>query len=85
MAITPRESLVIFLAISSCKSLLLTHPPFALLKSNACGQFGQSYQEYDCPENEKHLECKVDVIWKLTLSHMQPGNMLLYQYARSII
>ena len=28
--------------------------------SNACGQLGQSYQDYHCSEAEKHMECKVD-------------------------
>jgi hypothetical protein len=34
--------------------------------SNACGQLGQSYQDYHCPENEKHMECKVDPNMKIT-------------------
>ena len=28
--------------------------------SNACGQLGQSYQDYHCPDHEKHMECPVD-------------------------
>ncbi len=28
--------------------------------SNACGQLGQSYQDYDCPEEYKHMQCDVD-------------------------
>jgi predicted chitinase len=28
--------------------------------SNACGQLGQKYEEYHCPEHEKHMECPVD-------------------------
>jgi len=28
--------------------------------SNACGQLGQSYQDYHCSEEEKHMECEVD-------------------------
>ena len=28
--------------------------------SNACGQLGQSYQDYHCPEHESHMECKVN-------------------------
>jgi len=28
--------------------------------SNACGQLEQSYQDYHCPEHERHMECKVD-------------------------
>jgi hypothetical protein len=28
--------------------------------SNACGQLGQSYQDYHCPDHEKHMECEVD-------------------------
>jgi len=28
--------------------------------SNSCGQLGQSYQDYHCPEHEAHMECEVD-------------------------
>jgi len=28
--------------------------------ANACGQLEQSYQDYHCPEHERHMECKVD-------------------------
>jgi hypothetical protein len=28
--------------------------------SNACGQLGQSYQDYHCSEADKHMECAVD-------------------------
>jgi len=28
--------------------------------SNACGQLGQSYQDYHCSEEERHMECEVD-------------------------
>lgn len=28
--------------------------------SNACGQLGQSYQDYHCSPEEAHMECKVD-------------------------
>ncbi len=28
--------------------------------SNACGQLGQSYQDYHCKEEEKFMECEVD-------------------------
>lgn len=34
--------------------------------SNSCGQLGQSYQDYHCPENERHMECKVDKNMKIT-------------------
>jgi len=27
--------------------------------SNACGQLGQSYQDYTCAEHEKHMECPI--------------------------
>jgi len=27
--------------------------------SNACGQLGQSYQDYSCADHEKHMECPV--------------------------
>jgi len=28
--------------------------------ANSCGQLEQSYQDYHCPEHEKHMECEVD-------------------------
>merc|ERR1711943_1548 len=28
--------------------------------SNACGQLGQSYQDYQCPAGEEHMACEVD-------------------------
>jgi len=28
--------------------------------SNSCGQLGQSYQDYHCSDEEKHMECQVD-------------------------
>lgn len=28
--------------------------------SNACGQLGQSYQDYDCPDEYLHMQCQVD-------------------------
>lgn len=28
--------------------------------SNSCGQLGQSYQDYHCSDEEKHMECPVD-------------------------
>jgi len=28
--------------------------------SNACGQVGQSYQDYTCPAGEEHMQCEVD-------------------------
>lgn len=28
--------------------------------SNACGQLGQSYQDYTCPAGEEHMQCDVD-------------------------
>jgi predicted chitinase len=34
--------------------------------SNACGQLGQSYQEYHCPEDERHMECDLDPNMKIT-------------------
>ena len=35
-------------------------------KSNACGQLGQSYQDYRCPAHEKHMECEVDPTMEIT-------------------
>lgn len=29
--------------------------------SNACGQLGQSYQDYDCPKGEEHMACDIDL------------------------
>ncbi|KAK1732247.1 hypothetical protein QTG54_017072 [Skeletonema marinoi] len=34
--------------------------------SNACGQLGQSYQDYQCSEEEKHMECPVDPNMSIT-------------------
>jgi len=34
--------------------------------SNACGQLGQSYQDYHCSEAEKHMECPVDPNMSIT-------------------
>ena len=34
--------------------------------SNACGQLGQSYQDYHCPAHEKHMECPVDPNMEIT-------------------
>lgn len=34
--------------------------------SNACGQLGQSYQDYHCSEAEKHMECPVDKNMEIT-------------------
>ncbi|KAL7536851.1 hypothetical protein ACHAXR_007434 [Thalassiosira sp. AJA248-18] len=34
--------------------------------SNACGQLGQSYQDYHCSEEEKHMECEVDPEMSIT-------------------
>lgn len=28
--------------------------------SNSCGQLGQSYQDYNCPAGEEHMQCDVD-------------------------
>jgi hypothetical protein len=28
--------------------------------SNACGQLGQSYQDYNCPDEYRHMQCQVD-------------------------
>ncbi|EJK75591.1 hypothetical protein THAOC_02684 [Thalassiosira oceanica] len=28
--------------------------------ANACGQLGQSYQDYHCPPGEEHMECPID-------------------------
>ncbi|KAL7541020.1 hypothetical protein ACHAXR_010560, partial [Thalassiosira sp. AJA248-18] len=28
--------------------------------ANACGQLGQSYQDYQCPPGEEHMRCEVD-------------------------
>jgi len=34
--------------------------------SNACGQLGQSYQDYSCSDEEKHMECEVDPQMSIT-------------------
>ena len=28
--------------------------------ANACGQLGQSYEDYNCPAGEEHMQCEVD-------------------------
>jgi hypothetical protein len=37
-----------------------------LILSNSCGQLGQSYQDYHCSEEEKHMECPVDPDMQIT-------------------
>jgi hypothetical protein len=34
--------------------------------SNACGQLGQSYQDYKCSAAEAHMQCEVDTSMKIT-------------------
>ena len=34
--------------------------------SNSCGQLGQSYQDYKCPESEAHMECPVNKDLEIT-------------------
>lgn len=34
--------------------------------SNACGQLNQSYQDYHCPDHERHMECPVDPDMEIT-------------------
>ena len=34
--------------------------------SNACGQLGQSYQDYHCKDEERYMECEVDVNMSIT-------------------
>jgi len=34
--------------------------------SNACGQLGQSYQDYNCPSHESHMACPFDPTMKIT-------------------
>jgi len=34
--------------------------------SNACGQLGQSYQDYHCTDDERHMECSVDLDMTIT-------------------
>jgi len=29
--------------------------------SNACGQLGQSYQDYKCPKGQERMACKIDL------------------------
>jgi hypothetical protein len=36
--------------------------------SNACGQLGQSYQDYKCSAAEAHMQCEVDPDMKVTAS-----------------
>ena len=34
--------------------------------SNACGQLGQSYQDYNCPDEYIHMQCQVDPNMEIT-------------------
>ncbi|KAL7478358.1 hypothetical protein ACHAW6_004124, partial [Cyclotella cf. meneghiniana] len=34
--------------------------------SNACGQLGQSYQDYNCPAGEEHMQCSIDPTMQIT-------------------
>ncbi|EJK55173.1 hypothetical protein THAOC_25123 [Thalassiosira oceanica] len=34
--------------------------------SNACGQLGQSYQDYSCSPGEEHMQCQVDPTLQIT-------------------
>ena len=34
--------------------------------SNSCGQLGQSYQDYHCSEDERHMECEIDPQMSIT-------------------
>jgi hypothetical protein len=36
--------------------------------ANACGQLGQSYQDYQCPAGEEHMACEVDPEMELVAS-----------------
>merc|ERR1712072_514247 len=36
--------------------------------ANACGQLGQSYQDYKCPAGEEHMACEVDPEMELVAS-----------------
>jgi len=51
--------------------------------SNACGQLGQSYQDYHCKEEERFMECEVDnnmsikAVSKMELQTLQMCALLL--------
>ena len=34
--------------------------------ANACGQLGQSYQDYNCPAGQEHMQCPVDPEMQIT-------------------
>ena len=34
--------------------------------ANSCGQLGQSYQDYNCPQGEEHMQCEVDPNMRVT-------------------
>jgi len=34
--------------------------------SNACGQLGQSYQDYTCSSEEAHMQCDIDIDMEIT-------------------
>merc|ERR1712072_1293705 len=49
--------------------------------ANACGQLGQSYQNYNCPAGEEHMQCDVDPDMELVATthakwYGAPGPML---------
>jgi hypothetical protein len=47
----------------------------------ACGQLGQSYQDYHCSDEEKHMECPVDKdmsIVGVTHAKVKHGNAMWY-------
>lgn len=70
------------------ESLLFLIVRYFVQQSNACGQLGQSYQDYHCPAHEKHMECDVDPKMEITaITHATwygaPG-VLLEKPARQI-
>ena len=48
---------------NSAYHLYCTFPVFF---SNACGQLGQSYQDYKCSASEAHMECPVKADMEIT-------------------
>lgn len=52
---------IVLLQTNAHQSLDTSH-----LRTLACGQLGQSYQDYHCPEHEKHMECPVDKNMEIT-------------------
>lgn len=66
---------------------MLTYLLILLITSTvACGQLGQSYQDYHCSEAEKHMECEVDPQMTITaVTHAKVSLKFEVSLVRAII